>query len=226
MGSVASSVLTAGMSVSDLHGPQLRVRDLEEQLRQLRTATICALNQMLDLKDLSTGTHSARLAEWAIRVGEQLGISDLGLRDLEVSAILHDIGKVGVPEATLNKPGKLDAEERKQIEKHSEYGWAVLRVIPGFSQASLMVLHHHERIDGKGYPSGLTGKNIPLGSRIIGVIDAFDAMVSDRSYRKGLPSEEAIRRLQAEAGTQFDSEVVKLFVGIAIWDLQEVTESV
>jgi HD-GYP domain-containing protein (c-di-GMP phosphodiesterase class II) len=225
MRSVAE-VMNVGSGVPALRGAQLRIRELEEQLRQLRTASICALNQMLDLKDSNTGTHSTRLAEWAIRLGEQFGMGESALRDLEVSAILHDIGKVGVPEAILNKPGKLDAEERKQIEKHSEYGWAILRVIPGFSQASLMVLHHHERIDGKGYPSGLTGEEIPQGSRIICVIDAFDAMVSDRSYRKGLPGEEAIRRLQADSGTQFDSEVVKLFVDIAIQDLREVAESV
>jgi HD-GYP domain-containing protein (c-di-GMP phosphodiesterase class II) len=205
---------------------RLDIKQLEEQLRILRTATICALNQMLDMKDLDTGMHSTRLAEWAIRVGEQFGMFDSELRDLEVGAILHDIGKVGVPEAILNKPGKLDAEERKQIEKHSEYGWSILRALPGFEGTSLLVLHHHERIDGKGYPAGLAGENIPLGSRIVSVIDSFDAMVSDRSYRKGLPVEEAIRRLRADCGTQFDADVVRLFVEIAVQDIAEVIEVV
>ena len=203
-----------------------RIRDLENQLRQLRTGCICALNQMLDLKDLSTGVHSTRLAEWAVRLGQDLGMSDAGLHDLEVGAICHDIGKVGVPDAILNKPSALEPEERRRIEKHPEYGWAILRVIPGFKPASLLVLHHHERIDGKGYPAGLKDSEIPLGSRIISVIDASDAMVSDRSYRKGLPAEEAVRRLVADSGTQFDSEVVRLFASIALIDLADVIESV
>jgi len=217
--------VVSGSNMPISRDAHLRISELEDQLRHLRTATICALNQMLDLKDVNTGTHSSRLGEWAIRVGEQFGMSESYLGELEVGAILHDIGKVGVPESILNKPGKLDPEERKHIEKHSEYGWAILRVIPGFSPTSLLVLHHHERIDGKGYPSGLCGEDIPLGSRIISVIDSFDAMVSDRSYRKGLPAEEAVRRLRADSGTQFDSEVVQLFVNIAIRDLADVTES-
>lgn len=203
-----------------------RIRDLEDQLRQLRTASICALNQMLDLKDLNTGLHSTRLAEWAVRLGEELGISEAGLSDVEVGAILHDIGKVGVPDAILNKPTALEPEERKQVEKHPEYGWAILRTIPGFRPASLLVLHHHERMDGKGYPAGLAHTEIPLGSRIISVIDAFDAMVSDRSYRKGVSADEAIHMLLADSGTQFDSEVLRLFVDIALNDLVDVNESV
>ncbi|MBV9889105.1 MAG: HD-GYP domain-containing protein [Acidobacteria bacterium] len=188
------------------------VRELEYQLRQFQTATICALNQMLDLKDFNTGVHSTRLAEWAMRVGKHFHMSASDLRNLEIGAILHDIGKVGVPDAILNKPGKLDSEERKLIEKHSEYGWAILRSLPGFEKSSLLVLHHHERVDGKGYPAGLSIEDIPLGARIVSVIDAFDAMVSDRSYRKGMPTEEAIRRLRADSGTQFDPAVVQHFI--------------
>jgi HD-GYP domain-containing protein (c-di-GMP phosphodiesterase class II) len=220
--------MSISLSETTLSSAELerRVGDLEDQLRQLRTAAICALNQMLDLKDLNTGLHSTRLAEWAVRLGEELGMSEPGLRDLEIGAILHDLGKVGVPEAVLNKPGKLDPEEWKQIEKHPEYGWSILRIIPGFRPASLLVLHHHERIDGKGYPAGLKNTEIPLGSRIISVIDSFDAMVSDRSYRKGLPSEEAVRRLLAYSGTQYDSKVVRMFVDVALQDLVDVTESV
>jgi HD-GYP domain-containing protein (c-di-GMP phosphodiesterase class II) len=217
------SALEDAISPADL---EWRVRDLEDQLRQMRTASICALNEMLDLKDLNTGLHSTRLAEWAVRLGEELGISDSGLRDLEVGAILHDIGKVGVPDAILNKTTALEPEERKQVEKHPEYGWAILRIIPKFKPASLLVLHHHERIDGKGYPAGLKNTEIPLGSRVISVIDAFDAIVSDRRYRKGLPADEALRRLLADSGSQFDSEVVRLFVDIALVDLTDVAESV
>ena len=202
-----------------------RLANLEDQCRKLRSGTIFALNQMLDLKDLDTGLHSTRLAEWAVRVGEHLGMAESELGHLETGAILHDIGKVGVPDAILNKPGKLDPEERRQVERHSEYGWGILRMVPTFERTSLLVLHHHERIDGMGYPAKLGGEEIPIGARIICVIDSFDAMISDRSYRKGLPLEEAVRRLQADAGTQFDQEVVRLFVGIIARDFAEVTLS-
>jgi HD-GYP domain-containing protein (c-di-GMP phosphodiesterase class II) len=219
-----ASAFMVGPATPGLCTNQLRIRELEEKLRQLRTATICALNQMLDLKDLNTGLHSTRLAEWGVRLGEQLGMPQSALKDLEVGAILHDIGKVGVSDAILNKPSQLDPNERKEIEKHPEYGWSILRVVPGFKLSSLLVLHHHERIDGNGYPSGLKDAEIPLGSRIISVIDSFDAMVSDRSYRKGLPVDEAIRRLQQDSGKQFDPEVVRLFVDICVRDLEDVTQ--
>jgi HD-GYP domain-containing protein (c-di-GMP phosphodiesterase class II) len=212
-------ISSLGLNPSDKH---LRVLNLEDQLSRIRSGTIFALNQMLDLKDLDTGLHSTRLAEWAVRVGEHFGIVDSELRHLETGAILHDIGKVGVPDAILNKPGKLDPEERKQVERHSAFGWAILRMVPTFERTSLLVLHHHERIDGKGYPAGLTGPDIPIGARIICVIDSFDAMISDRSYRKGLPVDEAIRRLRAASGTQFDREVVELFVRIVFRDFAEV----
>ncbi len=201
---------------------RLNLLNLEDQLRRIRSGTIFALNQMLDLKDLDTGMHSTRLAEWAVRVGEQLGMSGADLGDLETGAILHDIGKVGVPDAVLNKPGKLDTEERKQVERHSEFGWTILRNIPTFERTSLLVLHHHERIDGKGYPAGLGGEDIPIGARIVCIIDSFDAMTSDRSYRKGLPVIEAVRRLRADAGTQFDGEVVELFVGVVSVSFPEI----
>ena len=212
-------ISSPGLSPSDKH---LRVLNLEDELSRLRSGTIFALNQMLDLKDLDTGLHSTRLAEWAVRVGEHFGIVDSELRHLETGAILHDIGKVGVTDAILNKPGKLDPEERKQVERHSEFGWAILRMVPTFERTSLLVLHHHERIDGKGYPAGLKGPDIPIGARVICVIDSFDAMISDRSYRKGLPVDEAIRRLRADSGTQFDREVVELFVRIVSRDFAEV----
>lgn len=197
--------------------------DAEDQLRKVRSGTILALNQMLDLKDIDTGMHSTRLAEWAVRVGEHFGMVESELSDLETGAILHDIGKVGVSDAILNKPGKLDPEERKQVERHSEYGWGILRIIPTFERTSLLVLHHHERIDGKGYPAGLAGDDIPVGARIICVIDSFDAMISDRSYRKGLPVEEAVRRLRVDSDTQFDRGVVEQFIRIVARDFTEVT---
>jgi HD-GYP domain-containing protein (c-di-GMP phosphodiesterase class II) len=193
----------------------LRVKEVEEQLIALRTSLICAFNQLLDLKDLNTGVHSTRLAEWALHVGGELGLSESDLADLEVAALLHDIGKVGIPDAILNKPAKLSPEEYQLMKKHPEFGWAVLRQVPGMERASLLILHHHESYDGSGYPGGLSGNEIPIGSRIVSVIDAFDAMVSSRPYREGLPFEEAERRLLVASGTQFDADVVAHFIPLA-----------
>src|SRR5579884_1655426 len=193
----------------------LRVKELEEQQATMRTAVICALNQLLDLKDLNTGVHSTRLAEWAVRVARRLGIEEENLYQYEVAALLHDIGKIGVPDAILKKPGKLTDEERAMMNKHPEYSWSILRLFPGLEEASLFALHHHESYDGTGYPGGLKGEEIPLGSRIVSIVDAFDAMISNRCYRKGLNHDEAIRRLNAGSGTQFDPHVLRCFLQIA-----------
>jgi putative nucleotidyltransferase with HDIG domain len=195
--------------------PALRVKGLEEQLSTMQASLICAFNQLLDLKDLNTGYHSTRLAEWAVRMAEELGLDERVLKDVEVAALLHDIGKMGVPDAILRKPARLTDEEYEVIKKHPEYGWGVVRLFPQFEQASLYILHHHESFDGRGYPAGLSGPDIPIGARIVAVIDTFDAMVSSRPYRQGLPLEEAMRRLHQASGTQFDSAVVQCFTRIA-----------
>jgi HD-GYP domain-containing protein (c-di-GMP phosphodiesterase class II) len=190
----------------------VRLKVVEEQMLALRSSVICAFNQLLDLKDLNTGVHSTRLAEWALHVAGEMGMDEAQLGDMEVAALLHDIGKVGIPDAILNKPAKLTLDEYALMKKHPEYGWAVLRQIPGMERASLLILHHHESFDGRGYPGGLKGSETPVGSRIVSVIDAFDAMVSSRPYRKGLPFEEAERRLLEASGTQFDPDVVRIFL--------------
>jgi HD-GYP domain-containing protein (c-di-GMP phosphodiesterase class II) len=200
----------------------LYVKGMEEQLSALRTSLICAFNQLLDLKDLNTGVHSTRLAEWALHVAGELGLDENSLSDIEVAALLHDIGKIGIPDAILQKPAKLTDAEYDLMKKHPEYGWAVLRHVPGMERASLMILHHHESYDGKGYPAGLKSEEIPIGSRIVSVIDAFDAMVSSRPYREGLPFEEAERRLLQARGTQFDPDVVDRFLPLARAEMSSV----
>jgi HD-GYP domain-containing protein (c-di-GMP phosphodiesterase class II) len=194
---------------------QLRIKELEEQQLAFRNSVICAFNQMLDLKDLNTGVHSTRLAEWAIRVARKMNIPEERSYQVEVAALLHDIGKVGVPDSILKKNGPLTDDERALINRHPEYSWSILRLFPGLEEASLYALHHHESMDGTGYPARLKGTDIPLVSRIISVIDSYDAMVSSRCYRKGLPHTEAISRLVRGSGTQFDSEVVQTFIPIA-----------
>lgn len=193
----------------------LRIKELEGQLSLLRTSVVCAFNQLLDLKDLNTGVHSTRLAEWAVRIAQDLNLGHEDLPDMEVAALMHDIGKVGVPDAILHKPARLTEDEYAIIKKHPEYSWTVLRLLPGYERASLFALHHHENFDGTGYPAGLANNEIPIGSRIVSVLDAFDAMISSRPYRRGLPVEEGIRRLLESSGTQFDPQVVRCFIPIA-----------
>jgi len=225
----ASPGLPRGAQMSTLVSErkyELRVKELEGQARDMRSALVCSFNQLLDLRDLNTGVHSTRLAEWGLRVARDLGVAESYMPDVEMGALLHDIGKIGVPDGILNKPGRLTPEEFELVKRHPEYGWTVIRKLPGFEKSSLYVLHHHENVDGTGYPARLKGSEIPIGSRIVSVIDAFDAMVSSRPYRKGLPLQEAIRRLHESSGTQFDATVVQSFVRIAEAEMPAVLEAV
>src|SRR5438552_6575439 len=209
-------------SSAETNSLKLHIKELEEQHLAFRNSLICAFNQLLDLKDISTGVHSTRLAEWAIRVARKLNIPEEHLYQVEVAALLHDIGKIGVPDAILKKQGPLTPDERALINRHPEYSWSILRLFPGLEDASLYALHHHENVDGTGYPAGLKEAEIPVVSRIVSVIDAYDAMVSNRCYRKGLPHEEAVRRLLSGNFTQFDPGVVQAFVEIAEAEVADV----
>jgi putative nucleotidyltransferase with HDIG domain len=177
-----------------------------------RKSSVSDLISVLRLKDFATHAHSRRSAHWAARLCVQLGLGTGYQDDVETATLLHDVGKIEIPDTILTKPGPLTPEERLIINKHAEYGWNILRGNPEFERVSLFVLHHHERIDGKGYPHGLRGELIPLGARIVSVIDAFDAMTSARYCRNALPLEEAVRRLKAGSGTQFDSRILNQFV--------------
>ncbi len=213
-------------SFSDSCAAPLQVKAAQEEISALRNAVVCSLNQLLDLKDLNTGVHSTRLAEWALHVASEIGLDEASFPDIEVAALLHDIGKIGIPDAILNKPGRLTPEEYDLMKKHPEYGWIVLRRMPSFERVSLLILHHHESFNGKGYPGGLAGEEIPIGSRIVSVIDAFDAMVSSRPYRAGMPIEEASRRLIEASGTQFDPRVVERFLPLAQAEMPAVLAAV
>lgn len=217
----ASELSPLGLSPA-LCKSELRIKQLEANARDLRNALVCSFNQLLDLRDLNTGVHSTRLAEWALRVARQLGVPEGSMPDIEMGALLHDIGKVGVPDGILNKPARLTDEEYAVVKRHPEFGWTVLRNLPGFERSSLFVLHHHENFNGTGYPAQLKESEIPIGSRIVSVIDAFDAMVSSRPYRRGLPFHEAARRLVESSGTQFDPLVVQTFLPFAEADMVSV----
>lgn len=167
------------------------------------------LVEMLEDKDQTTRDHVVRVGELAMRLGVRAGFEPERLRPLGLAALLHDLGKVAVPDAVLDKPGRLDAEERAAIERHSLDGYRMLLEAPPLVKAAPFVRWHHEKLDGSGYPDGLSHE-IPLESRIISVCDAWDAMTHTRQYRQGMPHEKAFTILRRNTGTQFDIEVVVL----------------
>jgi HD-GYP domain-containing protein (c-di-GMP phosphodiesterase class II) len=173
----------------------------------LLAATVDALAGTLGLRDRGS-EHSERVTELALRVGEQLALEVGELRDLAFAARLHDIGKVGVPDAVLHKPGPLAADEKELMEGHSVEGAELIAQIPGLVGVARIVRHHHERFDGDGYPDGLAGRDIPLASRILAVADAYVAMTEDRPYRRARPRFEVDREFRDCSGSQFDPWVV------------------
>lgn len=183
------------------------LEEVENSYRQ----TLKALVQALETRDFETHGHSERVVTFSLRLGHELGLSREQLRDLELGALLHDIGKIGVPDAILRKPAKLNEEEWAKMKLHPLHGQKILRNIPFLEGAAKVVSQHHERWDGVGYPYGLRGEEISIGARIFAVVDAFDAMVSDRVYRKGRPYNEAVEELEKCSGSQFDTQVVEAF---------------
>jgi diguanylate cyclase (GGDEF)-like protein len=170
--------------------------------------TVEALANALEANDEYTSSHARWITDFALRVGKDLGLDSRQLKRLELGALFHDIGKIGIPEAVLSKPGPLTESERMLIEKHPELGERIIAPIDRLQDVCPIVRHCHERYDGTGYPDRVAGEDIPLESRIIFVCDAYHAMTTDRPYRKRLPAGEALRRLEDGAGTQFDPRVV------------------
>ena len=172
------------------------------------SATVNALASTLGLRDRGCGSHSGLVAEVAYQLGRALRLSPRALRELRYAAEVHDIGKVGVPDRVLLKPGPLDTAEWNIIKGHSVEGAQLIGRIPGLERVASIVRHHHERFDGSGYPDNLCGDHIPLESRILSVADAYVAMIEDRPYRRGLSPEAAKKELRDHSGEQFDPEVV------------------
>jgi HD-GYP domain-containing protein (c-di-GMP phosphodiesterase class II) len=181
------------------------------QLEASFLATIDALVRALEAQDMYTSGHALSIADLARHVGRVLGLDAAALRDVEHAAVLHDIGKIGIPSELLRKTGPLSSGEREHMRAHPEIGARILEPVERLRQLAPLVRFSHERWDGSGYPDGLAGEQIPLGARIIAVCDAFDAMVSDRPYRGGRSAAEALAELRANAGTQFDPAVVEAF---------------
>jgi putative two-component system response regulator len=189
-----------------------RNRVLESEARRSFVSTVRALISLLSVKDNYTGEHSHMTADYAEAIALRFNLSEAEVMNIRLGALLHDIGKIGVPECILCKPTLLTPEETAQMRLHVEYGAEVLKGVPHMEAVRAIVKHHHEWWDGSGYLSGLKGEEIPLGARIVSVADAFDAMTSDRPYRQRLPRATAVERLRASANTQFDSSVVEKMV--------------
>ena len=184
------------------------------ELEETYVSTVAALANALEAKDEYTGSHAKALAEMSLAIGAEIGLEPERLKWLELGALFHDIGKIGVGSEIIRKPGRLTAAERREMNRHPEIGAQILAPVPFLRPLLPIVRACHERWDGKGYPDGLSGDQIPLEARIIFVCDAFHAMTTDRPYRKALAPTEAIRRLRLSCGTQFDPEVVAMFARV------------
>ncbi len=187
---------------------------LYEDIERSYFSTVQALAKAIEVKDPYTRGHSERVTTYALLIAEAMGLDERERQKLKYAATLHDIGKIGIAGRVLNKPGALTEEEYTHVKTHPLLGDSIVEPVEFLQEPRPIILHHHERYDGKGYPAGLKGEDIPLSARILAVADAFEAMRSDRPYRKALPMEEARNELIRNAGTQFDPRVVDVFLKI------------
>ncbi|MBI5648897.1 MAG: GAF domain-containing protein [Chloroflexi bacterium] len=199
-------------SIGDQTASALHRADLFAQIETAYLETVLALAQATDAKDTYTANHAQRLAEMSRAIGSALGLSARELEDLRYGATLHDIGKIGVPDAILQKPNKLTREEWTLMRKHPVTGEQILAPVPRLAGAARIVRHHHERFDGKGYPDGLRGEDIPLGARILTIVDSYSAIVDRRVYKKPRSHKLAIVELKKHTGAQFDPRLMEIFL--------------
>ena len=195
-------------------GPLLLARysfKLYLDMRHVYFETIRALSNAMEAKDKYTNGHSYRVADYAIGIAEQMGLKSNKIDQIKTAAILHDIGKIGIADAILNKAGRLEENEYIMIQQHPDIGAKILSEVDFLTEVSSIIKYHHERYDGKGYPQGLTGVEIPIEAAILAVADAYDAMTSDRPYRTAMDGNVAIKILWRESGSQFNPIVVKAF---------------
>jgi len=202
------------LAIGQHAGIALENNRLHSELEQSHSATIAVLADAIEAKDAYTRGHCESVAKIAVAVAERLGVGKENLDEIRYAALLHDVGKIGVPDGILLKPGKLLPEEFSMIQRHSLIGRDLMARVPKFSTLATAIFHHHERYDGAGYPEGLSGEEIPLFSRIICVVDAFDAMTSTRPYRTPVSRVDAIKELESCAGSHFDPSVVSAIVQV------------
>jgi putative nucleotidyltransferase with HDIG domain len=206
------NVLRLEQSNEQLQHAYVEIRDMSEELRDAYNGTLESLVAALDMRDQETRGHSVRVATHSLALAEMLGIKDQDeLAMIYRGALMHDVGKIGVPDAILRKPSSLSEEEWVFMRKHSAMGYRILAQVPYLRPAARIVLAHHERWDGAGYPRGLKKEDIPLGARIFALSDSYDAIISDRPYRRGQTADAAFTEILRCAGTQFDPRVVEAF---------------
>lgn len=192
--------------------------------KKMRLKTISTIIDNLYEKVDYEKQSSKEVANYAVKIGKQLGLDNTTIRDLRLAATLHDIGKIMIPEKILNKPARLNSKEYESVKKHSETGYHILRAVDEYVHIADSVLYHHERWDGKGYPRKLKGKEIPLIARIISIADAYEAITSHRPYQGARNKDEAINELKANSGKQFDPEIVKVFIENVLDDNNNIKE--
>ncbi len=222
---IDESTLTILGEISDRLYDILSNVHLQRELGTLYTELLISLVNSIDLKDRYTKFHSERVTIYAYLIGKELNLPRKKLITLFYASILHDVGKIGIPDSILNKSGKLSKEEFEEIKKHPVIGADMVGKVEFLKEPSEILKHHHERYDGKGYPDGLKGEGIPFLSRIISVADAFDAMTSTRSYRAGMTIEKALSIIEEESGKQFDPKIASIFVRF-VRERREVIEKI
>jgi putative nucleotidyltransferase with HDIG domain len=205
---------------------QTKTEELSRTSRQIDEVcdvTVHALGAALNLKDHETADHCGRVSQNSVKLGSLLALSEFELKNLKWGAYLHDVGKIGIPEHILLKDGELRPEERRIMEKHPVLGFGMIRNIEFLAYATEVVLAHHERFDGTGYPYGLRGTRIALNARIFAVVDTLDAMTSDRPYRAALPISAVAEEVARQAGTQLDPQIVEVFLSapLSTWLVQD-----
>ena len=186
--------------------------ELYKHMQDTYLGTIQTLARAIDAKDPYTKGHSDRVTRYAVKIAKEMNLSGSTIRNIEYSALIHDIGKIGIQEAILTKKGKLTGTEYEIVKMHPLIGESIITPVKFLNGIAPLILYHHEHFNGKGYLEGLRGEAIPLGARIISVADAFDAMTSDRPYRKALTKEEARKELEKASGKKFDPRVIKAFL--------------
>lgn len=213
-GLFAVSAIIIGTLVIHRESALVARAHMADELEKTSAATLVSLSRALDARDQDTEGHSERVAALAVKVGKEMKLGKADLHALHLAALLHDIGKIGIPDFILHKPASLDEQEWKIMRKHPKTGYEILQNIPFLIPSLDAILHHHEKFNGRGYPDGLTGDAISLSSKILSVVDVYDALTSNRPYRSAFSPELVFEMIRGEAYQQFDPNVVQAFLHI------------
>ena len=220
-GTVEANLMNTVAAILGIHSGNV---ELYRQQSELLAGFVRAFTSAIDAKDPYTCGHSDRVARIAVRLAKELGCDEQMLNTLYLSGMLHDIGKIGINDDVLHKPGKLSVEEYQHIKTHVDIGYRILRDLSNLKDVMPVVLHHHESWDGGGYPDNLEAEQIPLAARIVAVADSYDAMSSDRPYREGMSEEKIEQILRNGAGKQWDPEVIDAFFRVHE-DIRKITQN-